>query len=277
MSAPVKFVAVAVAAGAILAVSAPSVAASGVDRKPKPPTTAMLLGIVNVSVAPAPDNAFAVDVLIKNVSRRLGSVTVDFGDGSGPGQDETWCSAKQAQAGSERCAIRSFYEYATRYVPRDYVITVTVAGRAQQFPFHTQPLPISDEADWRQDMLDRVNSVRASVGAAPLRLCNTLNNIAQTHAQDMVDRNYYAHVTPEGVTPQQRGAAGGYGPYVGENIYNSPATVADAMAGWIASPGHYQNLIGDQYTDVGFGYAASDAINFHTEWVQNFGLLGNCG
>ena len=49
-----------------------------------------------------------------------------------------------------------------------------------------------------QEMLELVNQERAKVGAAPLKLDERLNASAQEKADDMQNRGYYGHVSPEG-------------------------------------------------------------------------------
>lgn len=131
-------------------------------------------------------------------------------------------------------------------------------------------------AGWQDDMLARVNAVRTGVGASPLTMCGTLQSAAQGYSEEMVRTDTFSHTSPSGLAPVDRAQAGGYGSsYVGENIAAGYASVADAMTGWINSPGHYANLIKADYTHVGFGYAAG-ASTYGTRWVQNFGAGGTC-
>jgi hypothetical protein len=53
----------------------------------------------------------------------------------------------------------------------------------------------------------------------PLAMNETLLGTARTHSQDMIDRDYFAHNTPEGVDPFQRMTNAGYNfTTAGENI-----------------------------------------------------------
>ena len=61
-----------------------------------------------------------------------------------------------------------------------------------------------------------------------------------------------------------------------ENIAAGQRTVADVMAGWIASPGHYANLVNPAYRHVGLGHASSDAGAYGDYWVQDFGRGRGC-
>ena len=72
-------------------------------------------------------------------------------------------------------------------------------------------------------------------------------------------RHFFAHETPDGVSPGERMRAAGYATcecYVGENLYwgagrNAPP--AEALEGWMDSPGHRENVLSPEFTEVGIG------------------------
>ncbi|GAA1964868.1 CAP domain-containing protein [Catenulispora subtropica] len=99
-----------------------------------------------------------------------------------------------------------------------------------------------------------VNSERAKNGCGPLRIDPKLQAAAQAHSDDMAARNYYEHDTPEGVDPGTRMTRAGYSwKSWGENIYESPHDPATAMAGWMESPAHRDNILDCSYKDTGVG------------------------
>ena len=58
-----------------------------------------------------------------------------------------------------------------------------------------------------------------AVSKQPLAMNETLLSVARAHSQDMINRDYFAHDTPEGVTAFQRIANAGYSAIAaGENI-----------------------------------------------------------
>ena len=85
-------------------------------------------------------------------------------------------------------------------------------GRAADAPAHLEEL--------RQASLERVNEARGEAGLDHLKLDAVLNEAAQSHAQDMLDRGFYAHVTPDGQDPMDRylAAGGSTDVMVAENI-----------------------------------------------------------
>jgi uncharacterized protein YkwD len=96
------------------------------------------------------------------------------------------------------------------------------------------------------------NQVRASYGLPAFRRDGRLVASAREHSQDMSARGYFAHVTPEGLTPSTRAAAQGYTVGAGENIaYGYPSATA-TMTAWVASVGHCRNILSSA-RDVGIG------------------------
>lgn len=104
-----------------------------------------------------------------------------------------------------------------------------------------------------QDLLTLTNEARASAGLVPLSLNSELANAAAGKAEDMFTNNYWAHISPSGVTPWDfiRGAGYNYS-YAGENLARGYDSAKDAMNAWMTSPEHKANILSPNYTDVGF-------------------------
>ena len=83
------------------------------------------------------------------------------------------------------------------------------------------------------------------------------------------DRNFFAHIDPDGNTPPDRALAAGFcHEYVGENLATGFRDADAVMAGWIASEGHNANLLNADYALVGIGVARTPADG--AVWVQEF-------
>jgi uncharacterized protein YkwD len=131
------------------------------------------------------------------------------------------------------------------------------------------------------ELLARINAARAQSrrcggklfpAAPPLQSNALLRAAAQEHARDMLIHNYFAHEGHDGSSPAQRVTAAGYTyRIVGENIASGPVNAAEAVAGWIASPEHCENLMDVRFTDSGVAYAASSSGAPRIYWVQDFG------
>lgn len=123
----------------------------------------------------------------------------------------------------------------------------------------------------RQEALELANAARAEAGLAELEPSEILNRAAQVHAADMVARDFYDHVTPEGDTPFDRFVAAGGNSWAlsGENIAScegcpSPPDRGRVRAfhkGWMQSPDHRQNILSTGFDSFGFGIAGEgDAV-----------------
>lgn len=125
----------------------------------------------------------------------------------------------------------------------------------------------------RQEMLERINTLRREAGRPPLTLEPRLTTSAQAHADDMLTRTYYSHVTPEGTPPRQRMLAAGYsGEIVAENIAAGQTSVELAVDAWMHSTEHRRNILDPRFQEIGIGMAVgSYEHKYKILWVQNFG------
>ncbi|MCE7936597.1 CAP domain-containing protein [Candidatus Saccharibacteria bacterium CPR2] len=105
-------------------------------------------------------------------------------------------------------------------------------------------------------LLQYTNQERINNGLSSLNLNSQLNQAAQAKAQHMIANNYWAHVAPDGTTPWDFINSSGY-VYVaaGENLAYGFDTSQGAVAGWMNSPSHRDNILNSTYVDVGFGIA----------------------
>jgi hypothetical protein len=107
----------------------------------------------------------------------------------------------------------------------------------------------------RSDLLAYANTSRAQNGLGPLSLNGQLNTSSQGKAQDMINNNYWSHVSPSGVQPWYWFDMAGYAyQSAGENLAYGFDSSNGVNNGWMNSPSHRDNVLGD-YVDVGFGIA----------------------
>lgn len=107
--------------------------------------------------------------------------------------------------------------------------------------------------DLEQQMLDLVNNERVSRGLQPLAADPELTEVARRHSADMFARGYFAHDTPEGLTPFDRmREANVRFLAAGENLALAP-TLSLAHTGLMNSPGHRANILRPQFGRVGIG------------------------
>ncbi len=136
----------------------------------------------------------------------------------------------------------------------------------------------------KAELLRLHNEERTEHGAPALCAHPQLEAAAQAHAEDMLERGFYEHVTPEGVDPGQRISRAGY-PWAtyGENnnrvwgdFAGEPGRkeLGKAVESWMNSPGHRENLLNPAFREIGFGlstgrYAPERGTT--TMYVADFG------
>jgi len=112
----------------------------------------------------------------------------------------------------------------------------------------TRPRP-----DLEKRMLDLVNQERAAAGLRPLAADPEMTEVARRHSADMFARGYFAHDTPEGLTPFDRMRQSDVEFLTaGENLALAP-TLQVAHTGLMNSPGHRANILRPQFGRVGIG------------------------
>jgi uncharacterized protein YkwD len=110
---------------------------------------------------------------------------------------------------------------------------------------------------------------RAFAPAPPMTLSGTLAGVASGHAIDMAEHNYFEHVDLAGKSPADRVRAVGYREkLVGENIAYGPESVEDVVQGWLASPGHCENIMDPRFAQMGIAYSAGRTSRRGLYWVQ---------
>jgi uncharacterized protein YkwD len=141
---------------------------------------------------------------------------------------------------------------------------------------------LPDPAQLSQELLARVNEARATprscgaqaFGAAPPVTWNeTLAQAALGHSQDMAAKRYFKHKEPGGSEPADRATSAGYRwTRISENIAAGQRSVAEAVSGWLDSPGHCANIMNPAVTEMGAAYAVNPANENRTPyWTQMFG------
>ncbi|MFG2769961.1 CAP domain-containing protein [Streptomyces sp. NPDC048350] len=125
-------------------------------------------------------------------------------------------------------------------------------------------------AQFVEQVVALANTEREKAGCSPLRADGRLHESAQAHADDMADRDYYGHTTPEGRDAGDRITAAGYTwSSWAENIHRGPKTPVEAMEDWMKSDGHRRNILNCSFKDVGVGVTLTSNGPW---WVQNFGV-----
>lgn len=118
------------------------------------------------------------------------------------------------------------------------------------------------------EMLQLLNAERAKNGLSPLEMDSELIAVARQHSHDMLQRGYFAHTTPEGITPFDRIQGAGIEYRIaGENLAHAP-TLSIAHTGLMNSPSHRENILRAEFGRVGIGILDSGSHGLMV--TQNF-------
>lgn len=120
------------------------------------------------------------------------------------------------------------------------------------------PAPATPQAD---AALRALNDVRAAHRFTPLGRDARLTRAALGHSADMATHRYFDHVSPSGATLRSRVARTGWMRHrpvwkLAENIAWGTGPLAApraVVAAWMASPGHWRNILAPELRVVGIG------------------------
>lgn len=98
-----------------------------------------------------------------------------------------------------------------------------------------------------------LNNDRAKYDLPALKANSQLTKLAETYAQDMIARGFFAHNNPEGQTPFDRMQKAGISyRTAGENLAINNSIDA-AQRAFMNSSGHRANILNKNFTEVGIG------------------------
>ena len=118
-------------------------------------------------------------------------------------------------------------------------------------------------------LVEAHNRERAKEKLPPLKANPQLEAAAREHARDMARREKMSHEGSDGSSPADRVKKAGYR-YVrtAENVAVEYSTVERAMRGWMESPPHRKNVLGD-YAEMGAAVARD--FDGQPYWCVEFG------
>ncbi len=122
-------------------------------------------------------------------------------------------------------------------------------------------------------LIELLNKDRQSAGLQSLKENTVLDNAAVLKAQDILEKDYFSHQSPEGVSPWHWFKIAGYNYKIaGENLAIGFLDSGEVNQAWLDSPSHKANLLNSNYKDVGIAILKGDFQgNETTVVVQLFG------
>lgn len=147
---------------------------------------------------------------------------------------------------------------------------IFVSALRSKFP---SVLGVSIDISTNQLLL-MTNQKRTESGLAPVHLDRELSQAALLKAKYMFTNNFWAHNGPDGTTPWVFIRKAGYDyVYAGENLARGFTASKDVVDAWMTSPTHRDNMLSQNYTDIGFAVMEGKLLGEDTVLVVE--MFGN--
>ncbi len=122
-----------------------------------------------------------------------------------------------------------------------------------------------------QALVQAANSDRSTGGVLALTVNPLLEQAATLKAQDMAEKSYFAHTSPQGVTPWYwLGKVGYQYKTAGENLAVNFLDSGDVNTAWMNSPSHRANIMNSEYTEIGIATSQGMYEGHETTFVVQF-------
>lgn len=150
--------------------------------------------------------------------------------------------------------------------------TTTVIKTKPQVPNNH---PVEYWTSVENEIASLCNTERAKVGVGPLSNNESLRTIARFKTNDMLQNEYFDHISPSGVSPSDLAGTFGYDySTFGENIwmtgtnslkdhpelldmFKANVTAQKIVTAWMNSPGHRANILNVKFNKIGVGVSFS--------------------
>lgn len=171
---------------------------------------------------------------------------------------------------------RSYEVY--NYLAQTYVKAYVLGGESVVTKDFFNDLPIVlegllqpdlDYAELEAEVFRLTNIEREKNGLDAFILDDKLDAVASLKSQDMVDNNYYSHISPTYGSPFEMMKFYGINySTAGENIAQGQVSADEVVEAWMNSTGHRENILNPAFSKIGIGAYAGN--NRHLHWTQMF-------
>lgn len=134
----------------------------------------------------------------------------------------------------------------------------------------------SDASDITSDMvIELANKARIGANVATLKKNDLLQKAAEKKAQDIIEKNYFSHVSPNGTSPWDLIDEVGYDyRFAGENLAINFTNAEEQQEAWMTSPTHKRNILNSNYQEIGVAVRRGEVDGRETlVTVQEFGSV----
>jgi uncharacterized protein YkwD len=122
---------------------------------------------------------------------------------------------------------------------------------------HRETEPVLTERDAELRLIELINEERLAAGLIMLKEHKELRKLARSHARDMFEAGFAAHVSPgKGDLGDRAEKQGVKFLLIGENIALSP-TIRGAHRNLMDSPAHRGNIVDPRFRYIGVGVTRS--------------------
>ncbi len=134
---------------------------------------------------------------------------------------------------------------------------ILIVSPITSFSAHaTENTEVEYSSDYKTKLTTKINNIRQNQNLNQLATSSKLMLAAQLKAEDMAKKGYFAHTSPEGISPWHWFYEVGYQPkFAGENLALSYSLESDIVKHWLNSPSHQRNIVNSNYTETGIGVA----------------------
>lgn len=122
-----------------------------------------------------------------------------------------------------------------------------------------------------QEVIQITNQKRIEGGLNPLEEDSVLSQAALAKGTDMINKDYWAHIAPDGTQPWSFFINHGYRyRFAGENLARDFSNASSAVEAWMASPSHRENMLSAKYREIGIGVVEGELNGVDTTIIVQF-------
>lgn len=166
--------------------------------------------------------------------------------------------------------------YRPHLLHHESVMTVFTFVIILELAFLVQLFVVFDKTKFLASVLPAVlteltNEERIDNDVPVLKENPLLVQAAKAKAEDMASKGYFAHTSPEGITPWYWLKQAGYSyKSAGENLAINFLDSEDVSRAWMNSPTHRANIVKKEYTEIGIAVANGMYKGRKTVFVAQF-------
>jgi len=122
-----------------------------------------------------------------------------------------------------------------------------------------------------EEVVRLTNEKREQAGLSDLQFSSVLSQAAERKGNNMLAKNYWAHVSPDGTEPWKFFLDVGYKyRYAGENLARDFSNAPSAVNAWMASSTHRENILSPKYKEIGIAVVEGGLGGVDTTIIVQF-------